>query len=323
MRPARGVTRTSVAVDAPGARGIQIVKAGALANAALAAVKLVAGVVGHSGALVADAAESTADVVGSLLVWGGLRLATRPADADHPYGHGKAEALAGAAVSLMLLGAAVGIALEAVRQIRTPHEFPAPWTLGVLVGVLLVKGWFARRAHAVGADLGSTAVKADAGHHRSDAITSGAAFVGIGVALVGQRVLHGGIGWAAADDWAALLAAGAIAVNGVTLLRPALDDLMDRTPGDDVLAPMRCAAAALPGVRAVEMLHARKVGLGFRVTVHVHADPLLPLVEAHALGGRVKAAILQAVPTVASVLVHMEPDPRDSAYPPMPSQSDT
>ena len=292
-----------------GERGIAVVKAGALANAALAGAKLVAGLVGHSGALVADAVESAADVMGSLLVWGGLRVATRPADDDHPYGHGKAEALAGAAVALMLLAAALGIAFEAVRQIRTPHEFPAPWTLGVLVAVLLVKGWLARRVRAVGADLGSTAVQADAGHHLSDAITSGAAFVGISVALVGQRVLHGGIAWAAADDWAALLAAAVIAYNGAHLLRPALDDLMDRTPGADVLGPMRRAAEALPGVRAVETLHARKVGLGYRVTVHVHADPRMSLVDAHALGGHVKAAIQAAVPRAASVLVHMEPDP--------------
>ena len=161
-------------------------------------------------------------------------------------------------------------------------------------------------------------MRADAGHHLSNAITSGAAFVGITVALVGQRVIHGGPAWAAADDWAALLAAAVIAVNGGILLRPALDDLMDRTPGDDVLGPMRRAAAGLPGVRAIETLHARKVGLGYRVTVHVHAGPLPPLVEAHALGGRVRAAIQTAVPRAASVLVHMEPDLSTPTESPVP-----
>jgi cation diffusion facilitator family transporter len=167
--------------------GIRAVQFGIVINAALAAIKLVAGIVGNTYALVADAVESTADILGSLVVWGGLRVAALPADEDHPYGHGKAEALAAAVVSLMLLGAAVGIGVEAVREIRTPHHTPAPWTLAVLVGVMIVKWTLSRRVHAVGAETGSTAVQADAAHHLSDAITSAAAFIGITVALVGSR----------------------------------------------------------------------------------------------------------------------------------------
>jgi cation diffusion facilitator family transporter len=250
--------------------------------------------------------ESGADVLGSLVVWGGLRLAAQPADANHPYGHGKAEALAAATVALMLLGAAIGIAVESVQEIRSPHGLPAPWTLVVLVAVVIVKALLSRRVHAVSADIGSTAVRADAWHHLSDAVTSAAAFVGISVALVGSRT-RGGPGWAAADDWAALIAAGVIAYNGVTLLRPALDDLMDRMPGEVVVAPLRAVAESVPGVLAVETLIARKVGLGFRVTIHVQADPRMTLDEAHALGGRVKHTLLEAMPQVHSVLVHMEP----------------
>ena len=287
-------------------RGIRAAQMGLLANAVLAAVKLVAGIVGNSYALVADAVESMADVVGSLIVWRGLAVAALPADEDHPFGHGKAEAIAAAAVSVLLLGAAAGVAYEAVEEIRTPHHPPAPWTLLVLALVMLAKWYLARRVEAVGADIGSTAVRADAWHHLSDAITSAAAFVGIAVALVGTRV-YGGARWAAADDWAALVAAAVIAYNGWHLMRPALHDLMDRMPSDDIVSPVRQAAAAVPGVLGTEKLHIRKVGLGYRVIIHVLADGAMTLDDGHALGHRVQDAIRGAVPRVETVLVHMEP----------------
>jgi cation diffusion facilitator family transporter len=287
-------------------RGIRTAQAGALVNALLAGIKLVAGLVGNSYALVADAVESFADVLSSLVVWGGLHVAAQPADENHPYGHGKAEALAAAAVALMLLGAATGVAMEAVDQIRTPHSVPAPWTLAVLVAVVIAKALLSRRVHAVGADIGSTAVRADAWHHMSDAITSAAAFIGITVALLGSR-FWGGTGWEAADDWAALLASGVIAYNGLSMLRSALNELMDMMPGPEIVLPVRRAAESVPGVRAVEKLQIRKMGTGYRVTIHVQADPMMSLREAHALGGAVKATITTSVPRVHAVLVHMEP----------------
>ena len=290
--------------------GIRAAQIGLLINALLAATKLIAGVVGNAYVLIADAVESTADIFGSLIVWSGLAISAQPADEEHPFGHGKAEALAGAVVAVMLIGAAIGIAIEAVRGIRTPHAPPAPWTLGVLVGVVIVKWTLARRVNAVGAGIGSMAVRADAWHHLSDAITSAAAFVGISVAIVGSRI-HGGPGWAAADEWAALLACGIIALNGVVLLRPAVNDLMDRMPGADVIEPVRRTAQRVPGVLAVEKLYVRKTGLVYRVTIHVQADPRMPLEDAHALGGAVKYAIHDALPAVPSVLVHMEPYTED------------
>jgi cation diffusion facilitator family transporter len=290
-------------VHAPGIRAAQF---GVIVNAALAAIKLVAGILGNTYALVADAVESMADIFGSLIVWGGLHVASQPADDDHPFGHGKAEALAAAVVSLMLLGAAAGIGVEAVREIRTPHNTPAPWTLAVLVGVVAVKWTLSRRVHAVGAASGSTAVQADAAHHLSDAITSGAAFIGITVALIGSR-FGGDARWESADDWAALIAAAVIAFNGVSMVRAASHDLMDRMPGRDIVDPIRRAADGVPGVLATEQLAIRKAGTAYRVTLHVQTDPMLPLHEAHALGGRVKGAIRAAVPQVSSVLIHLEP----------------
>jgi cation diffusion facilitator family transporter len=282
-------------------RGIRSVQLGLLANAVLAVIKGVAGIVGHTYALVADAVESTADIFSSLVVWGGLRVASRDPDEEYPFGYGKAEALAGAAVSLMLLVAAAAIALEAWREIRTPHKTPAPWTLAVLVCVLFVKWVLFRRVNAVGAALESTAVKADAWHHASDAITSAAAFIGISIALVG------GHGWESADDWAALFASLVIAYNGVRLLRPALHDLMDRMPGAEIVEPVSRAAAGTEGVLAIEKLKVRKTGMVYHVDIHVQADPAMSLYQSHILSGRVKRAIMRAVPAVMGVLVHMEP----------------
>ena len=239
-------------------------------------------------------------------MWSGLTIGAQPADDDHPYGHGKAEALAAAVVSIMLLGAALGIAFEAIRGIRTPHSSPAPWTLGVLVGVMIIKWMLSRRVRLVGTETNSTAVEADAAHHLSDAITSAAAFVGISIAVVAQRA-GGSQQWASADDWAALLGSCVIAYNGRSMLRASAHDLMDRMPGADVVMPMRRTAEQVPGVSAVEKLHVRKAGATYRVTIHVQAPGDLSLEEAHALGGRVKYAILSTQPSVQSVLVHMEP----------------
>jgi cation diffusion facilitator family transporter len=237
-------------------RGIRAALLGMAVNAVLALTKLAAGIVGNSYALIADAVESSTDIFSSLIVWRGLRVAAKPPDPDHPYGHGKAEPIAAAIVSLLLLGAAVGIAFAAVEEIRTPHHAPAPFTLVVLIAVVLVKEGLFRRVARVGEETGSTAVRADAWHHRSDAITSAAAFVGIAIALVG------GPGWETADDWAALVAAVVIAVNGVRLLRPAVDALMDRMPDPDVVDRIGAAAREVPGVLATEKLRVRTFGPG-------------------------------------------------------------
>jgi cation diffusion facilitator family transporter len=272
-----------------------------LVNAFLAIIKLIAGIVGNTYALVADAVESTADIFASLVVWGGLRVATRDPDEDYPFGYGKAESVAAAVVSMMLLAAALGIAFEAVREIRTPHKTPAPWTLLVLIAVLFVKFVLFRRTLSIGEAAGSTAGKADAWHHLSDAITSAAAFIGISIAL------WGGAGWEEADDWAALFASTVIFYNGLLLMRPALHDLMDRKPGGQIIGSVRNAAEQVPGVKAVEKLTARKAGLVYYVDIHVQADPSMSLHDSHELSGAVKSAIRRQVPSVAGVLVHMEP----------------
>jgi cation diffusion facilitator family transporter len=301
----------AVAVDSATRRSIRWAQAGLFVNALLVLVKLLAGIVGHANALVADAVESSADIFSSLIVWMGLSIAVRPADEDHPYGHGKAEPLAAAVVSLMLLGAAAGISVMAIREIRTPHHLPAPFTLFVAAGVIIIKEILYRRVLRVARDTGSTAVTADAWHHRADAISSLAAFIGISIALLG------GHGWEAADDWAALVAAILVAVNGVRTLRPAISGLMDEAPDRSVKERVLQAACAVEGVRRVENLKVRRSGLGFFVDLHVQADPTMSLEDAHQIAATVKYGILEAVPSVVGVLVHMEPY-RDSELPEHP-----
>jgi cation diffusion facilitator family transporter len=231
----------------------------------------------------------------------GLSIAARPADEDHPYGHGKAEPLAAAVVSLMLLGAAIGISIIAIRDIMTPHHLPSPFTLFVAAGVIVVKEILYRRVSRVAREVGGTAIVADAWHHRADAISSLAAFIGISIALIGGR------GWEAADDWAALVAALVVSVNGFRTLRPAISGLMDEAPDRSVKERVLHAATEVDGVRSVENLNVRGSGLGFYVDVHVKADPTLSLEDAHEIAAKVKYAILAAVPSVVGVLVHMEP----------------
>lgn len=279
----------------------RLAQLGLVINAGLAVIKLMAGLLGNSYALVADAVESSTDMVGSLVVWSGLRIASRAPDDQYPFGYGRAEALAAATVSTIMLGAAMGIAIEAIAEIRTPHDAPAWWTLLVLAMVIVVKELLAKRVMAISMASGSVVVAADAWHHRADAISSGAAFIGITVALIG------GPGWEPADDWAALVAAGVILLNGGVLLRTALRDLMDRAPAPAISVTVSEAALTTPGVLAIEKLKIRKSGTAFYVDIHVQADPALSLHEAHILSGMVKTAIRQRVPAAMGVLIHMEP----------------
>jgi cation diffusion facilitator family transporter len=282
-------------------KGIRAAQLGILVNALLAVTKLLAGVVGNSYALIADAVESGADIFSSLFVMGGLQIARRDPTDEYPFGFGRAETLATVAVALMLVGVAIGIAIEAVREILTPHHLPAAWTLGVLATVVAIKWLISRRVQTVGAEIGSTAVQADAWHHLSDAVTSTAAFIGISIAL------WGGPGWEPADDWAALAASAVIAFNGIAILRSALRDLMDATPDGEIVTEIRKIAEGVPEVLAVEKLFVRRSGMTYHVAIHVQASPSMVLLESHALGGQVKAAIRQALPQVGLILVHMEP----------------
>lgn len=283
-----------------GRRNQRIALLGLIVNFSLANIKLVAGIVGHSYALIADAVESMADIFGSVVVWGGIRIARQPPDEKHPYGHGKAEAVAALVVGMMLVGAAVGIGVEAVREILQPQRSPSAFTLWVLVGVVAVKETMFQIGRRAEKRTGSSAIGADAWHHRSDAITSLAAGIGITVAVY----VPGQHAWA--DDAAALLASGIILFNAIRIMGPPLMELMDAeqsTVGDKA----RDIALEVAGVMDIEKVYARKSGTHFWIDMHMEVNPDMRVEDAHLLAHRVKDEIRSRMPSVEDVLIHVEP----------------
>ncbi|MEI7552848.1 MAG: cation diffusion facilitator family transporter [Verrucomicrobiota bacterium] len=271
-------------------------------NALLAAVKLAGGIFGHTYALIADAAESILDILSSTLVWAGFRVAAQPPDANHPYGHGKAEPLAGLAVAVIIFALAAWVAMHSLHEIVTPHQGPAWWTLLVLAGVIVAKTWFSRRMGLAGEAVGSTALGIEALHHWSDAMTSAAAFIGICIAL------WGGKGWETADDWAALFACVIIAFNGFGMFTKALGDVMDISVPKNFEDEVRMIALAVPGVRALDKVRARKSGLSHLVDIQVRVDGHLSVRAGHDIAHAVKDTLLASSPhAITDVTVHIEP----------------
>lgn len=282
--------------------GARLVLRGILLNALLAAGKFAGGILGNTYALIADGVESLLDILSSALVWAGFRVAAQPPDEDHPYGHGKAEPLAALAVAVFVLAAAAWIAWHAVKEIITPHQAPAWWTLVLLAGVIAAKAWYSRRMRVAGEEAGSTALGAEALHHWSDAITSAAAFIGISIALLG------GEGYEAADDWAALLACVVIAVNGVVMFNRAVGDVMDVAVAPAVEQEVRTIALAVPGVAALDKCRVRKSGLNHLVDIQVRVDGNLTVREGHDIAHAMKDVLLASAPHgITDVSVHVEP----------------
>lgn len=278
---------------------------GLVTSLGLAGGKLLAGLWGNSSALVADAVESLADTIGSLLVWQALRVSSKPPDATHPYGYGKAEALAALAVGGMLVVAACIIVAKAFHEILVPHAAPAAWTLAVLVAVIVVKELLFRFVLRGADEFDSDAARADAWHHRSDAITSAAAMIGVTLAVWGPG-LFGIKELVLADEAAAILASGIILVTAWRLISPALRELMDAVaPG--MVEKVAQVAQRVPGVLEVEKVYVRKSGSGYHVDMHLHVDSELTIRVAHALAGKVKATLLAEIPSLSGVLIHVEP----------------
>lgn len=269
-------------------------------NFLLAGCKCVAGYVGHSFALVADGIESLSDVLSSLAVYFGLRYAVKPPDEKHPYGHGKAEPIAAVVVALGLALAAVGIAVESISQIRTPHPLPKPYTLWILLGVVVAKVLLSRFVSSVAGHLHSTAVQGDARHHFSDAITSAFAFIGISIALWTRNP--------SADDWAALCASPVILFNAWRQLQPPMEELLDSAPPPEVEQQVRRAAASVEGVIGLDKCFVRKVGFQYYVDLHVVVKGDLSVRSGHLISHQVEDRILEKVDRVANVLVHIEPE---------------
>lgn len=281
--------------------GARVALLGMAANVVLATAKIFAGAIGHSYVLIADGIESALDIGGSAIIWGGLKFAARPADETHPYGHGKAEPVAAIIVSLGVLAAALVIAARSVHEIFQPHHAPEPFTLVVLVVVVAIKELLFRMVNRLGRNANSTAIQTDAWHHRTDAFTSIAAFIGISIAL------RGGPRWQSADAWAALFACVLIGANGWRLFYPALREVLDTAPRGEIVEQVRTTAAQVPGVREIDKCFVRKMGLEFYVDLHIGVDENMTVRDGHEVAHDVKDAIRHAHPGIADVLVHIEP----------------
>jgi len=271
-------------------------------NTCLAIIKGIAGVFGNSYALIADAIESTTDIFASFLVLFGIKYSNRPADANHPYGHGRVEPLITFLVVGFLITSASIIAYESVINIRTPHELPKPWTLIVLGAIIIWKEFSFRLVMKRGIQTNSSSLKADAWHHRSDAITSVAAFIGISIAL------FLGKGYESADDWAALFASAFILYNSYLIFRPALGEIMDEHLYEDLEAKIRKIAVSVDGVIATEKCFIRKSGMKFHVDLHAVVDGTISVKEGHDISHLLKDSLRENIVELGHVLIHIEPN---------------
>lgn len=282
-------------------KGMRAITWGIVVSAILGTVKLVSGIVGHSYALIADGIESMLDIVSSMVVWGGLRIASQPATDDHPYGFGKAEPLAALAVAVALLGAAIGISIQSIHEIMNPHLAPAPFTLIILVFVIVAKEIMFQVFNRIGKRIGSKALETDAWHHRSDSLTSIAAMIGISIAL------FAGEGYESADDWAALFAAGVIAFNGVRLFRGALREILDVSPPQEVVDKIMKTAKSVSEVADLDKCRVRRSGLVLFVDIHVIVDGERTVRDGHRISHEVKDALMEGGFGIQDVTVHIEP----------------
>lgn len=273
-----------------------------LGNTALALIKWLAGYFGHSYAMIADAIESTTDIFASLLVLFGLKYSARPADANHPYGHGRAETLITFLVVGFLITSALIIGHDSIKNIQTPHEMPEPYTLFILGAIIVWKEISYRLVIRKSKETHSSSLKADAWHHRSDAITSVAAFIGISVALILGK------GYEAADDWAALFASGFILYNSYLIFRPALGEMMDENVYDELIADIRKVAATVDGVVDTEKCFIRKAGMKYHVDLHATVKAEITVREGHDIAHLLKDTLREKLPQLGHVLIHIEPD---------------
>lgn len=271
-------------------------------NTCLAIIKGIAGVFGNSYALIADAIESTTDIFSSFLVLFGIKYSNRPADANHPYGHGRVEPLITFLVVGFLITSATIIAYESIANIGTPHDLPKPWTLFVLGAIIIWKEYSFRLVMKRGIQTNSSSLKADAWHHRSDAITSVAAFIGISIALVLGK------GYESADDWAALLASFFILYNSYMIFRPALGEIMDEHRYDDLVENIRQESLKVDGIIGTEKCFIRKAGMKYHVDLHAIVDATITVKEGHDLAHKLKDTLRSKILELGHVLIHIEPN---------------
>lgn len=276
---------------------------GLVVNLVLSAVKLTGGIVGNSFALIADAVNSIGDVITTTVVLFALRVAQRPADSEHPYGHTRAEGIAASNVALLVIVSAIFVGWEAIQRISVPHDIPPTWTLWIAGANVLIKEGLYQYKMRVGKRTGSSAIIANAWDHRSDALCSLAVFIGLmTIRLGGTRLI-----WA--DEVASLVVVAAIVWSGIQLFRSSASELMDVQADSEFVDRIREAALTVAGIEEVETLWVRKSGLEYFADIHIEVDQNLSVAAGHRIGHQVKDRLLSQFPKLRDVLVHLEPHP--------------
>jgi cation diffusion facilitator family transporter len=282
-------------------KGMQTALVSVFINLTLSVVKILGGIFGNSYALIADGIESFLDIFSSTIVWGGLKIGSLPPDRNHPFGHGRAESLAGVMVSFGLIAAGIMIAVQSIREIFSPQFTPYPFTLVILIGVIVTKELLSRFLLKVGKEFDSTSLVSDAWHSRSDALTSAAAFIGISISLLS----HGKL--AAADDWAALIASGIILFNGIRIVKMSIGEIMDEAVDPIIEERVRLIARSVNKVKGVEKCRIRKSGFTYFVELHVEVDGSMTVTEGHNIAHLVKDALLNSELKILDATIHIEP----------------
>jgi cation diffusion facilitator family transporter len=263
-------------------------------------VKIIIGLRANSVAVVSDGFESAADSITSFMVWVGLWVAAKPADDDHPYGHGRFETLMGLGVGLFLVAAGAGICVRALELRYDPH-IPPLFALWPVLGSMAVKSALAGWKLQVGKRTGSAGLTADAKHDLVDLLSGGVAVLAVLLANFAPG------GMSAADHYGGVLIGALVIFMGVRVVRETVLQLMDTMPDPEQMTQIRSAALRVPGAIAVEKCFARKTGLRYHVDLHLEVDPLLTVYDSHEIATSVKHSIKQELVWVEDVLIHVEP----------------
>jgi len=272
-------------------------------SGALAAIKITAGMMGHSTAVVADGLESVGDVFASGIVLLGLTLAAKPADWDHPYGHGRVETVTGLFVGFMLVLAGLAISGNAVRLIGSTTRPLSAFVIWPLAGSAVAKGLLSSVKFHYGKKIRSAALVADAWNDSVDILSALAALVAVSFTIVAPHR------FASADHWGAFAVGLIVIFTGLRVTRDTTLQLMDTMPDTESMEKVRAAAETVPGVRGVEKCYARKTGLQYHVDLHLEVDPEITVRQSHVIATQVRIVIKETLPWVADVLVHVEPAP--------------
>jgi len=276
---------------------------GIIGNAFLSLIKILAGILGKSYSLISDGLHSLSDITSSLAVLFGMIVAAKPRDKEHPYGHGKAESIASLTVAIMLIVFGLIIGYKVVSSYVDEAVFvePAAYTLWIAFFSVIAKEGMYRYKVNLGKKIKSTSLIADAWHHRSDALSSAV----VVVALV--LTIYAGEKWAFMDRAGALAVSVMILYAGVKVYLRAASELMDESVDPEIEKEVKKIASTIKEIKYVETLLVRKAGLDFLVDMHIEVDANLSVLESHSIAKLVKNKILQEMPQVKSVLVHVEP----------------